>query len=50
MRSIRGALLTYFFFVVVATLGAVSLLAYQNTLHIVQGWENTRADLLKRSQ
>lgn len=48
MKSIRGALLTYFFFVVVVTLGAVSLLAYENTLHIVEGWESTRADLLNR--
>ncbi len=48
MKSIRGALLTYFFFVVVATLGAVSLLAYENTYAILRGWESTRADLLQR--
>jgi signal transduction histidine kinase len=48
MKSIRGSLLVYFFFVVVATLGAVSLLAYENTCAILQGWEATRADLLSR--
>ncbi len=48
MKSIRGSLLVYFFFVVVATLGAVSLLAYENTCAILQGWEATRADLLRR--
>ncbi len=48
MKSIRGTLLTYFFFVVVATLGAVSVLAYENTYAILRGWESTRADLLQR--
>ena len=48
MKSIRGSLLTYFFVVVVATLGAVSLLAYENTQAVLHGWESTRADLLRR--
>ena len=48
MKSIRGSLLTYFFVVVVATLGAVSLLAYENTQSVLHGWESTRADLLQR--
>jgi len=39
MKSIRGSLLTYFFFVVVATLGAVSLLAYEYTRSMLKGWE-----------
>ena len=48
MKSIRGSLLKYFFVVVVATLGAVSLLAYENTQSVLHGWESTRADLLQR--
>jgi heavy metal sensor kinase len=48
MTSIRGSLLVYFFLVVVATLGAVSLLAYENTCAILEDLERTRADLLRR--